>query len=103
MSNRSPLWAKSRSTGPLLKSSAAARWEPLLASTTVPLDRKMIERAAKSLFEAVFSRCARLDGKKNWANCDEEIKDGFRREAAAVIRAAWPFITLVQPSDLRRQ
>jgi hypothetical protein len=70
---------------------------PVLHS--MPLDRNMIERAAKSLFEAVFARCARLDGKRSWANCDEEIKEGFRSEAIAVIKAVWPFMTLVQPSD----
>jgi len=68
----------------------------------VLLEREMIERAAKSLFEAVFVRCARLDEKQSWANCDEEIKEGFRTEAIAVIRAVWPFMTLVQPSDPRR-
>jgi hypothetical protein len=50
----------------------------------------MIERAAEALFEFVFSGCDRLDGKRHWANCDEETKAGFRREASAVLEAVLP-------------
>ena len=50
------------------------------------LDNETIERAAKALFELVFSSCGRLD----WTNCDDKTKKGFRREATAVIMAVWP-------------
>lgn len=50
------------------------------------LDNEAIERAAKALFEVVFSSCSRLE----WTNCDETTKEGFRREATAVIMAVWP-------------
>jgi hypothetical protein len=50
------------------------------------LDNETIERAAKALFELVFSACGRPD----WTNCDEKTKKGFRREATAVIMAVWP-------------
>ena len=49
------------------------------------VDEDIIERAAKALFDFVFSSCSRL----HWANCDESTKIGFRREAAAVITAVW--------------
>jgi hypothetical protein len=52
----------------------------------IALDNETIERAAKALFEFVFSSCGRLD----WTNCDENTKKGFRREAMAVIMAVWP-------------
>ena len=50
------------------------------------LNNETIERAAKALFELVFSSCGRLD----WTKCDETTKEGFRREATAVIMAVWP-------------
>jgi hypothetical protein len=53
----------------------------------------MVEEAAQALFETVFSR-TRLDGKHHWQDCDCETKEGFRREASAVIRAAWPYLYL---------
>ena len=49
-----------------------------------------IERAAEALYEFVFSGCDRLDGKHHWEHCTEETKEGFRREAAAVLEAVWP-------------
>jgi hypothetical protein len=54
----------------------------------IALDSDIIERAAQALFEFVFSSCGRLE----WATCDEETKQGFRREAQAVIDAAWPLL-----------
>ena len=54
------------------------------------LDDDTIERAAKALFDVVFSSVDRLDGKHIWANCDEDTKQGFRREAMAVILSVWP-------------
>ena len=50
----------------------------------LPSIAKLLQRAAEALFEFVFSGCNRLDGKRRWANCDEETKIGFRREAAAL-------------------
>jgi hypothetical protein len=59
---------------------------PLQQLPPTALDNESIERAAKALFEFVFSSCGRLD----WTNCDENTKKGFRREATAVIMAVWP-------------
>jgi len=56
------------------------------------LDSDIIERAAQALYEFVFSSCGRLDGKQQWATCEESTKEGFRGEAAAVIMAAWPLL-----------
>lgn len=53
-------------------------------------DKELVERAGRALFEFVFSRTKRFDSKYHWANCDEATKDGFREEAAVVIRAVWP-------------
>jgi hypothetical protein len=50
----------------------------------------MVERAAQALFEFVFAVTKRLDGKHLWLNSDEDTKAGFRREAIAVLQAAWP-------------
>jgi hypothetical protein len=58
----------------------------------VPLDDNMVERSAQALFDFVFSCCGRLDGKHQWTTCDESTKEGFRREAATVILAAWPLL-----------
>ena len=52
------------------------------------LDSDAVERAARALFEFVFSSCGRVE----WATCDEETKQGFRGEAKAVIVAAWPLL-----------
>ena len=57
-----------------------------------PINSETIERAAEALFEFVFSGCNRLDGKRRGANCDEETKIGFRREAAAALEAVWPIL-----------
>lgn len=57
-----------------------------LARRPITLDNEIIERAAKALFDSVFSSCGRLD----WTGCDESTKTGFRREATAVINAVWP-------------
>ena len=53
--------------------------------------KDIIERAAKALFDSVFSSCGRLD----WTSCDESTKRGFRREATAVINAVWPDLVCV--------
>ena len=54
---------------------------------------EVIERAAEALYEFVFSGCDRLDGKRRWADCDEETKAGFRREAAAVLEVVLPILS----------
>jgi hypothetical protein len=59
-------------------------------SHPVMLDDDKIERAAKALFDFVFSHVNRLDGKHEWVNCDEDTKQGFRREVMAVILSVWP-------------
>lgn len=59
---------------------------------SIALNSDIIDRAAQALFEFVFSSCGRLDGKQQWATCEESTKEGFRGEAAAVIVAAWPFL-----------
>jgi hypothetical protein len=58
----------------------------------IALDGEMVERAAQALFEFVFACSERLDRKHLWMNCDEDTKQGFRREATAVIQAVWPFM-----------
>jgi hypothetical protein len=65
---------------------------PVQHPRPIVLDSDIIERAAQALFEFVFSSCGRLDGKQQWATCEESTKEGFRGEAAAVIVAAWPFL-----------
>ena len=54
----------------------------------ITIDRDIIERAAQALFEFVFSSC---EGRE-WSNCDEKTKEGFRGEAKAVIVAAWSLL-----------
>ena len=58
------------------------------------VDHSILERAAEALYEFVFSSCDRLDGKHRWADCDEETKEGFRREAGAVLDAIRPLLFL---------
>ena len=74
--------------------SVETRQKPVRGAPFVPkemaLDRDIVERAAKALFEYVFSSCDRLDGKYHWEDSDEHTKDGFRGEALAVIGAVWP-------------
>ena len=60
---------------------------------SAPIDDHIIEMAAEALFEFVFSGCNRLDGKRRWADCDEETKNGFRGEAAAALEAVWPMLS----------
>ena len=50
------------------------------------------QRAAEALYEFVFSGCDRLDGKHHWEHCSEETKEGFRRDASAVLKAVWPIL-----------
>jgi hypothetical protein len=57
-----------------------------------PIDHNLIERAAEALYEFVFSGCDRLDGKRRWEHCSEETKEGFRREASAVLEAVLPVL-----------
>jgi hypothetical protein len=72
-----------------LATSAVLRLQPRLS------DRAIIEEAAQALFEFVFSICNRLDGKHHWNECDEETKEGFRAEAAVVVKTVYP---LYRPS-----
>jgi hypothetical protein len=65
-----------------------------------PIDHDIIERAAEALFEFVFSDCDRLDGKRRWADCNEETKAGFRREASAVLESIWPILL---PNEIKSQ
>jgi len=64
---------------------------------SVTIDSDTIERGAEALFELVFSACERLDGRHHWADCTERTKAGFRREAAAVLAAAWPLTPRREP------
>lgn len=57
------------------------------------ISHDLIEKAAEALYEFVFSGCDRLDGKHHWEHCGEETKDGFRREASAVLEAVWPILS----------
>ena len=69
----------------------ALNWEPKAPpDQSAPIGHDLIERAAEALYEFVFSGCDRLDGKHHWDNCSEETKEGFRREASAVLEAVWP-------------
>jgi len=56
------------------------------------IDSNIVERAAEALFQFVFSDCDRLDGRHSWAECEEETKAGFRREAAVVLASVWSVI-----------
>jgi hypothetical protein len=75
-------------------------WRGLDEETSAPaqhprpivLDDDVVEQAAEALFNFVFSSCGRLDGKHQWATCDESTQEGFRREATTVILAAWPLL-----------
>jgi hypothetical protein len=64
----------------------------------------LIERAAETLYEFVFSGCDRRDGKRRWADCREETKEGFRREASAVLEAILPILLLreIKSPQIRR-
>lgn len=52
----------------------------------IAVDAELIEQAAQSLFEFVFSSCGRVQ----WATCDDQTKAGFRNEARVVIEAILP-------------
>jgi hypothetical protein len=45
---------------------------------SAPVHHTILERAAEALYEFVFSGCDRLDGKRRWADCDEETKEGLQ-------------------------
>jgi hypothetical protein len=64
---------------------------------SVTIDSDAIERGAEALFEFVFSACERLDAKHHWADCTEETKAGFRREAVAVLASVWPLTPRREP------
>lgn len=68
------------------------------------IDHNLVETAAEALYEFVFSGCDRLDGKHRWADCDEETKVGFRREASAVLEAVLPVLLLreIKSSQIER-
>jgi hypothetical protein len=57
-----------------------------LQARTIAIDADLIEQAAQSLFEFVFSSCDRV----HWATCDDQTKAGFRNEARVVIEAILP-------------
>ena len=59
---------------------------------SIDLDKEAIERAARALFEFLFSRTRRADSNHFWETSDQAVKDGFRREAAVAILAAWPVL-----------
>ena len=63
----------------------------------------ILERAAEALYEFVFSGCDRLDGQHRWADCNEETKEGFRREAGAVLDAIWPLYREIKSSKIDRR
>lgn len=67
---------------------------------SIVIDPAIVEGAARALFELVFACAQRLDGKDRWLKCDEQTKRGFRREAAAVIQAAWPLLAQVSQRGL---
>ena len=54
----------------------------------IAIDADLIEQAAQSLFEFVFSSCGRVQ----WATCDDQTKAGFRNEARVVIEVILPRI-----------
>jgi hypothetical protein len=60
----------------------------LRRASPIAIDDDLIEQAAQSLFEFVFSSCGRLQ----WATCDDQTKTGFRNEARVVIEAILPRI-----------
>ena len=77
-----------------LEQSASARckdeWAPKGSVSHIrilALDAAALDRAAEALFDFVFASCA---GRHRWTDCEEKTKDGFRREALAVIEAVWP-------------
>jgi hypothetical protein len=79
----------------------ALNWEPKAPpDRSAPIGHDLIERAAEALYEFVFSGCYRLDGKHHWEHCSEETKEGFRREASAVLQAVWPILS---PREVNRR
>ena len=52
----------------------------------IAIEAELVEKAAQSLFEFVFSSCGRLE----WTTCDDQTKKGFRDEAKVVIEAILP-------------
>ena len=64
----------------------------LFGAPGAPIGHDLIERAAEALYEFVFPGCDRLDGKHHWEHYSEETKEGFRREAIAVLEAVWPIL-----------
>ena len=42
------------------------------------VDKNVVERGARALYEFVFRQSRRLDGKHLWLNADEVTKEGFR-------------------------
>ena len=62
------------------------------SQTLIRIDKEMVERGAQALFEHVFSRVERLDGKHLWVNCDDVTKEAFRAEAKSVLEATVSFM-----------
>ena len=69
-------------------------------SSEIRRGHDVIERAAEALYQFVFSGCDRLDGKRRWADCGEDTKAGFRREASAVLEAVLPILL---PREVKSQ
>jgi hypothetical protein len=61
-------------------------WASVRPGPTPP-DEEKIERGAQALFDFVFARTGRLNGKSQWADCDDKTKAGFRAEVKAVLEA----------------
>ena len=72
------------------------------SNRSVLVDHNILDRAAEALYEFVFSGCHRLDGKRRWADCDEETKGGFRREASAVLDVVVPLLFLHEIQSSQR-
>jgi hypothetical protein len=64
-------------------------WASYRADPTA-LHEEKIERGARALFEFVFARTGRLNGKNQWVDCDDKTKAGFRAEVKAVLDALEP-------------
>jgi hypothetical protein len=66
------------------------RAQLIWAPGATALHEEKIERGARALFEFVFARTGRLNGKDQWVACDDKTKAGFRAEVKAVLDALEP-------------
>lgn len=69
-----------------LRRAAEALADLSAEAAEVPADR--IERAAKALFEKIWPKLDRLDGKNTWETTDEAVRQGIRDEVAIVLHAS---------------